>query len=513
MNKKKVPLLLGLGAVCICLLLAFLLVLLEAKAPEATITDYPTALWYLLTTLTTVGYGDAYPVTVAGRVIGAIFQLMSLGLLVFLLSLLLTALRGKLIPLLKLRLAGKRSWYVFSSSTAEALSLAENLKKEQPEAFILFAGQSEEGTQLPGLPVSYSEAALVSRHQKGETSVFCCGKDSSENEALAASLQSLPCKVYCMTEHGPAQLSASVTRFDPDSCLARLYWQEHPLTDPYGKIVLIGRGSSAEALLLQALLQNVIEPKSRVRYDIFGDFGDFRRNHPVLLGEGDIRLHDDSGDALHFHDEPWNSDPGLLGEAGRIILCFPSERETADRAAKLLRHFPLQGEVHARLTVPIEGVTCFGSDSEIFTPELVMRTGLDRTAWNLNEIYRNNTGAGKPWEELSMFTRESNLASADHLRVKIRRLLGDEADGSLSREQCRKAYEIFENASPAIREECRRIEHTRWLRFHLLNNWRYAPVRDNEKRQHPLILPFDELSLEDQAKDDYAWELLRDLAQ
>jgi voltage-gated potassium channel len=40
----------------------------ERGAPEATITDFGSALWWACVTLATVGYGDTYPVTAAGRV-------------------------------------------------------------------------------------------------------------------------------------------------------------------------------------------------------------------------------------------------------------------------------------------------------------------------------------------------------------------------------------------------------------------------------------------------------------
>lgn len=40
----------------------------ERGAPDATITDFGTALWWACVTLATVGYGDTYPVTAAGRV-------------------------------------------------------------------------------------------------------------------------------------------------------------------------------------------------------------------------------------------------------------------------------------------------------------------------------------------------------------------------------------------------------------------------------------------------------------
>ena len=71
-NRRKTALylLIGLGSY---LLLLGLLVWVERGEANATITTLPTALWYSLVTLTTVGYGDLYPVTAAGKVIGTLF--------------------------------------------------------------------------------------------------------------------------------------------------------------------------------------------------------------------------------------------------------------------------------------------------------------------------------------------------------------------------------------------------------------------------------------------------------
>ena len=57
------------------------------------------------------------------------------------------------------------------------------------------------------------------------------------------------------------------------------------------------------------------------------------------------------------------------------------------------------------------------------------------------------------------------------------------------------------------------IEHRRWMRFYELYNWQYDPVRDNRLRRHPMMLPYDRLSPEEQKKDAYAWEILGRIAQ
>jgi voltage-gated potassium channel len=53
----------------------------ERGAPDANITTASDALWWGYVTITTVGYGDQYPVTNAGRIVGAI--LMTIGVGVF----------------------------------------------------------------------------------------------------------------------------------------------------------------------------------------------------------------------------------------------------------------------------------------------------------------------------------------------------------------------------------------------------------------------------------------------
>ncbi|MFH1091298.1 MAG: potassium channel family protein, partial [Pseudomonadota bacterium] len=66
--------------------LLFLLVFLERGGEKANIKNLPDAVWYSLVTLTTVGYGDFFPTTTAGRLVGFLFLLGSVGLLGLLVS-------------------------------------------------------------------------------------------------------------------------------------------------------------------------------------------------------------------------------------------------------------------------------------------------------------------------------------------------------------------------------------------------------------------------------------------
>ncbi|MFJ4923766.1 potassium channel family protein [Streptomyces sp. NPDC088725] len=58
---------------------SWLIVPVEESAPHATITSFPKALWWSIETATTVGYGDFFPVTAAGRVIASVVMVVGIA--------------------------------------------------------------------------------------------------------------------------------------------------------------------------------------------------------------------------------------------------------------------------------------------------------------------------------------------------------------------------------------------------------------------------------------------------
>jgi voltage-gated potassium channel len=67
---------LGIVFTCSALELVF-----ERQAPASTIHNYGNALWWAIVTVTTVGYGNQYPVSAAGKGIAVVLMLVGIGLI------------------------------------------------------------------------------------------------------------------------------------------------------------------------------------------------------------------------------------------------------------------------------------------------------------------------------------------------------------------------------------------------------------------------------------------------
>ena len=59
---------------------SFFILLAESGADQANIIHATDAIWWTYVTITTVGYGDRYPVTAAGRIIGILVMTTGVGI-------------------------------------------------------------------------------------------------------------------------------------------------------------------------------------------------------------------------------------------------------------------------------------------------------------------------------------------------------------------------------------------------------------------------------------------------
>lgn len=508
-NKRKWLWLAGVAAYLAAL---GLLTLAERADPDASIQTFADAFWYSLVTMSTVGYGDLYPVTALGRILGAGFIMLSVGLLTFLISLLIRMITGKMLPALKLWAVRNKPWFIFSCQNGAAFALAKDLARQNPDCVLLFpeCADSVPPEQLLCLTYSGSMEAVAAR--KKDNCSLCFMDEADTYEKAVTALQTGH-RVYCRTEFAPDQCPENLTLFNPYDCCAQSYWQDHGLKSGEKNVVLIGDGKYARDLLTRGLLLNVFSPDRTVSYHVFGDWEDYLRNHHQLAVTLCLDGWNPELDRLYFHRNAWNTDSALLAEADRIILCRDDREQNMELLGQIHRYFPVKGEIHLLCDSALPGQTVFGTRETIYTAQLVLREQLTAAARAMHRIYCDSTGGMAPdWEQLSEFLRQSNIAAAGHLLTKIRMLLEDDTIRTITPENCRAAFARYQSCTREQKEVCRWIEHQRWMRFHSMYNWRYAPQRNNPAREHPLMLPYEELADFEQEKDDYAWELLESLA-
>lgn len=531
--KKKNILAPAAGAV-IYLLLLFLLVLAERGAgSSAQIRNIGDAFWYSLITLTTVGYGDLYPVTAAGRIIGGAFSLLSLGGLAVLIGLLVSAMRGGLLPFLKLYLGRERSWILFCGEPDLIRAAAENCSAEYPDALLILPSNVPLGKMKNTVRIDRDAADILGmRPAKG-------GKDSppvffalSENEAdniRAASELSekdCTCRICCRVSGGSALVPSGVIPFDEEQVVSRLFWRKHGLKREEKNIVLIGPPMETDVFLCRTLLVNVLGPDQCITYHVFCENDDFLQYHS-MLGDAEqtqegcsIRLADGSGDTVRFYRDPWYSKRNVLQEADRIILCGGDTAANLRILEQLVTLYGVQGTVYVRSSSLRESrpdgqrVILYGAQETVYSPEMMLRGKLNEAAKALHEVYTEQTGGkGPAFEDLGWFQKESNIAAADHMLCKLRILLGREDVTELTEENCRRAMDVFRESrrDPVFFQTLLKTEHIRWMRFHMMYNWKYDAVRNDLLRHHPLLIPYEKLSFDDRLKNAPAWEVIGDM--
>ena len=130
-----------------------------------------------------------------------------------------------------------------------------------------------------------------------------------------------------------------------------------------------------------------------------------------------------------------------------------------------------------------ENFFTFGLTRDICTKEYLIDEIRDIRAKATNNIYNENASPSKqkPWEERSYFEKESNRASADHIKIKQKYLNIDNSDLG--------------------KEKLARCEHNRWNAFHYLNGWKYAKKRNPKIKLHHCLVPYDNLDESNKAKD------------
>ena len=151
----------------------------------------------------------------------------------------------------------------------------------------------------------------------------------------------------------------------------------------------------------------------------------------------------------------------------------------------------------------------FGASDQLLEEELVLQEQRDTLARRIHENYlKSSCGAGvkagdKPalqeWHRLPRTFRQENRSQADHHLYKLRQA------GCRVRPAASPRLFVF---TPELLERLAIAEHARWCASRILSGWRYAPQRDDSRRLHTDIVPYNQLS--EQVKE-YDRDAIRNL--
>ncbi|MBO4291359.1 MAG: ion transporter [Lachnospiraceae bacterium] len=497
--------------------LLFLLVQVEKNAEGTSIRTMGQALWYSLVTFTTVGYGDIAPVTPAGRLIASVFLLIGIGLLGFFIGFM-AEFFTRMRPVFILAMSTDKPWYVFTAKSSHSMIFAENLKAIRPNALIVYAETDEPKKTSKDISVLWSVREILERRGSlFDAHILCMKENEMENFLDSVDLADIGVSTICLANFTPAYHPININFFSLTDCTARVFWQQFPIKKTKEIILIIGFGTAGKVILDRALELNVIHKDQAICYHIFGDGSEYCRNRKHLDDFVSLNKTSATMDSVIFHDQPWNHDETLIGEADRIILCADSEWENLENLHTIQKFFAMKGELYI-YNSNVRGVaTSFGRARELLTPAFVLHNCLSDMALCRHELFRFYHGGNVPlWENLNSLTKDENYITTDHTSVKTRILLGAEAPDrpfdEISSDILQRAQDAFNALSEEERGNLCRLEHERILRFYKLHNFSFGEEINEEKRINPMIRPYDELNENERRITEIGWLLLGELA-
>jgi voltage-gated potassium channel Kch len=298
---------------------------------------------------------------------------------------------------------------------------------------------------------------------------------------------------------------------------------------PSVHILLVGAGRTGESLLLQAtklwreyyaagsgrLQITIIDTEAsqkkatlQVRYPPLERYCEIRPLDIELNSEEFIRgdyLFDDLGKCIVTQVYICMADDSL-GLAAMIALQehlkkynVPIVVRTNDTGgiATLLCEIGKTAEEFTNLyTYPLVDMSC-RVESILNTTHEVIAQAIHAEYLALHQrkgVQLGSNPALVTWDHLPENLRESNRAQADHIIKKLHTI---GCDVRLVTNWDEPLY-TFTNEEVEL---LARMEHERWMEERLNNGWIYGPVRDDEQKLHPSIVPWEHLSDMDKEKD------------
>ena len=351
-------------------------------------------------------------------------------------------------------LAGRFGW----TAQREALMAAKRRVFVSDEPVVIVAGTCEQGSEQD----LRDYAPLLEWAFAGFAGTVCCGGTEAGVSKLVGDLPDNGGRLKKVAYLPPRH--PKTDREHPAYTLVRTTDGSYGPLDPLalwgdmltggiepGRVRLLGIGggelSAFEyrlAMLLGARVGLVADSGGSAR-ELLGD--------PAWTGAASVGLSPGYGSAaivrLPVDRETWRA---FVQPAGPAICLAPADRERLARQSHE-EYLAIQGPKAARVH-----------------PEL------------------------EAWERLDQAFRDANLSQVDWLEALFRRA------GLTLRKVARDAPVVFAPTDELV-EELAEMEHGRWVVERLLAGWTWGPVRNNDRKQRPQLVPWSALSEEEKDKD------------
>ncbi|WP_299870699.1 RyR domain-containing protein [uncultured Hoeflea sp.] len=346
---------------------------------------------------------------------------------------------------------------------------------------------------------------------------------------------------YRLTERYRVGQSVRVSVFDENLLAARHALDIDPLfirAAARGQkrvhALIVGFGDLGEKLLDQVFLTSIAGDLGDPRVTIIDRDADtcrrtFQARRPRVLDQLDI-----SFEALDIGTDPMigNTAPDALKTLAKlekadqftaIFLALPNQGATVRAALLIDAHRELTGQfaapIHYRCRLAAEqedilqqswleakadhGFIRMVVPRAKLIDTVLGRPTLDRLASQLHEACRRganvSVAANVPWQELSETYRRANRRAADHMAAKlwtigVRHEQGEGTEEKLTAADRAKIKSVLATArEDGTLDQLAELEHRRWCVERFLDGWLLGKARDNRKKIHPLLVPWEKL--------------------
>lgn len=275
------------------------------------------------------------------------------------------------------------------------------------------------------------------------------------------------------------------------------------------RLLIVGLGRLGQALLSRAVRNWLVDRPARgeklqvavIDHDPAGKETHLREELRFLDEACELRWH--PIDIL----SPQLDELGLFADpVDAVFVCFDNETLGLLTASRLCA---LPGGRNAAILVRVaesgrlpavwregraDGILPLGLQDTACSLELVLNATVEMLAQAIHEQYvRDKVAGGEPpgelsvlpWHELSEEFKGSNRNQAEHITKKLAAVGCRLVPADL-------VLPLFTFADEEV-EKLARMEHDRWCEERQRTGWQWGPVRDDERRTSPHLVPWEQL--------------------